>query len=433
MRLLVVVVVACSSKPKEPDPVVENVESPAATHRPETSAPVDAAPAAPASQGPAELDFDKLERRAAAYHEPPAASLVPYRDKDWWGYADHSGNVVIPPKYERAKMFSSGRAVVSIGKNCGIVDTAGYLVVEVSYELCTVADGYLAVRIGGKSIVLDRTGKPITHETYDGTYRYLASDGMIAVMRGGKTGFLNAGKLRIDFKLEGHSKPQDGRIPVANGDKWGAVDYDGKPVVPFEYDAIQPFFRGLALAKKDGKWGAIDRDGKVVIPFEYEFILGDADADYFVAEKTFDKPPMTILDRTGKVTSTLKWVAADAVSDGLIPVEVNHKKGYVDLTGRMVIPPRFDHANGFRDGLAWAANNRRGGFIDKTGNYVIPPRYAALYDYNFMIDGITDVGAGMAGKDAAPEDDLRIYIDRTGREYISPDTRAWFAKTKAKP
>ena len=34
----------------------------------------------------------------------------------------------------------------------------------------------------------------------------------------------------------------------------------------------------MALARKNNKWGAIDRDGKVVVPFDYEFIHGNAKA-----------------------------------------------------------------------------------------------------------------------------------------------------------
>ena len=112
------------------------------------------------------------------------------------------------------------------------------------------------------------------------------------------------------------------------------------------------------------------------------------------------------------------------LSDGLIAIEVGGKIGYASAIGKLVIPPRFDHANGFHDGVAWAANKRRGGFIDKTGRYVTKQTYGALYDYN-MVDGIIDV------RDA-PDSGLTFFVDPTGREYLSPDTRAWFAKQPKK-
>lgn len=41
--------------------------------------------------------------------------------------------------------------------------------------------------------------------------------------------------------------------------------------------------------------------------------------------------------------------------------------GYIDKTGREVIAPKYDDAISFQDGLAPVKLNRRWGYIDKTG------------------------------------------------------------------
>jgi hypothetical protein len=53
--------------------------------------------------------------------------------------------------------------------------------------------------------------------------------------------------------------------------KWGVLDAQGSPVIPFIYDEITPFTpEGYAVAILNGKKGVLSKTGKPVIPFEYE-------------------------------------------------------------------------------------------------------------------------------------------------------------------
>jgi hypothetical protein len=60
-------------------------------------------------------------------------------------------------------------------------------------------------------------------------------------------------------------------------------------------------------------------------------------------------------------------------SEGLAPVEVGSKWGYIDKAGRTVIPPQFYSAYEFRHGLGLVNTAEGAGYIDKTGKYVWPP------------------------------------------------------------
>ena len=61
-------------------------------------------------------------------------------------------------------------------------------------------------------------------------------------------------------------------------------------------------------------------------------------------------------------------------NDGLAPVEVNRKSGYIDRTGRMVIAPQYEYASAFRNGIAEVVVGRdstqRRYYIDRTGKPV---------------------------------------------------------------
>src|SRR4028119_1357356 len=54
-------------------------------------------------------------------------------------------------------------------------------------------------------------------------------------------------------------------------------------------------------------------------------------------------------------------------SEGLGPVRVNGKWGYIDVTGQMVIKPQFDFATQFKNGLGFVQLNGKSFSIDKKG------------------------------------------------------------------
>jgi hypothetical protein len=380
----------------------------------------------------------ELAQRTASYLPADAnVELVPFRDRDKWGYADRSLKIVIEPRYSEADVFIKGRAMVRVDGACGYIDGAGTEVVPIKFAACTrFWSGYAAAELKPDGwVIVDASGKPISKTLYEGVSTDVASDGLIAVIRDKKVGFLGAdGAMRIDFQYSDFAPARDGLIPVAHDDaRFGVIDTAGKPVLPFEYEDVQPFFRGLAIARKDGHTGVIDRAGTAVVPFEYEAIFGTGDEDHLVAQKTYGKPPTEIFDRQGKQTAKLPLVLTHTVAEGLAPFTRNKKYGFVDRAGKVVIPPRYEWAAGFSQGLAWVGNGGKHGFVDRTGKVVIPFKYAPPDEQAFIrLDE-----AGLARiRDAGRKPlftDTTFYVDRTGKEYISRETRAWFASQREEP
>jgi len=54
--------------------------------------------------------------------------LIPHRKGDKWGYIDKEGNMVIPPVYDEAHIFSGGLAPVKFNSKWGYIDTKGDIV-----------------------------------------------------------------------------------------------------------------------------------------------------------------------------------------------------------------------------------------------------------------------------------------------------------------
>jgi len=51
-----------------------------------------------------------------------------------WGYIGRSGDLLIPARYDDARSFQEGRAMVQIKGNWGIIDLRGKTIVEPQYK-----------------------------------------------------------------------------------------------------------------------------------------------------------------------------------------------------------------------------------------------------------------------------------------------------------
>ena len=60
-------------------------------------------------------------------------------------------------------------------------------------------------------------------------------------------------------------------------------------------------------------------------------------------------------------------------SDGLAPVQVGDRWGYIDKNGKVAISPQFNDARGFSSGLAPVGIGTNWGYIDKSGKFVWNP------------------------------------------------------------
>ena len=83
------------------------------------------------------------------------------------------------------------------------------------------------------------------------------------------------------------------------------------------------------------------------------------------------------------------------------------KYGYKDKYWKaVIIPAKYENADYFREGLAPVKLNGKWGFIDKSGMEVIPLKYQDAVDFN---EGATAVKAA----------DKWGFIDKTGKEITS--------------
>lgn len=61
--------------------------------------------------------------------------LMPYRLYTKWGYADMTGKLVIPAKYDRASRYNEKCAVVMLKGKFGLIDSTGKLLLPLSDDI----------------------------------------------------------------------------------------------------------------------------------------------------------------------------------------------------------------------------------------------------------------------------------------------------------
>jgi hypothetical protein len=239
--------------------------------------------------------------------EPFSEGLAAVSLNKKFGYIDNTGRFVIAPQYTGGRFgfadasFQNSRAVVMDGEEARLIDHDGNIIIvdrpgarilprmdpignqdEPGYRKPADDDRILikSVTLGAidlsKSVKLgaiDLSGRTIIEPEYDRMEPF--SEGLAAVYRGGKVGFVDRdGKLVIPIEIEGFSiKFLDGRAKVTKTQPWhhcGFIDRTGKLIIPDIYSDCQDFHEGRAAVKVDPQgWGIIDLDGRFVVPPQF--------------------------------------------------------------------------------------------------------------------------------------------------------------------
>jgi hypothetical protein len=160
-----------------------------------------------------------------------------------WGFIGRTGKMVIEARYDFARDFHSGRALVKSGADYGFITLAGERVIELGKRSATDFSE-------GLSVVRDTSDK----------YGYIDTLGrMVIPARYVVAGSFSEGRAYVQFKY---------------GEKFGFIDRSGELVIPLAYENIKAFHNGRAAVEvraSDGttRQGYIDRAGKMAIPAAY--------------------------------------------------------------------------------------------------------------------------------------------------------------------
>ena len=166
----------------------------------------------------------------------------------------------------------------------------------------------------------------------------------------------------------------------------------------------------LFRIKQNGKYGFIDKSGNIVIIPQFDYVRPFSEDLAWVGRGRQEWGSLTIyydfesfINKAGQaVIVNRDFRAAGDFSDGLAPVKINGKWGYINKVGNILIDPKFNACGFFSGGLAVARIGDIWSFIDKTGRVVISEQFEEVQHFS---DGLAAVKTGSNWK----------YIDKNGK------------------
>ena len=341
------------------------------------------------------------------------AAVVHYQDG--FGMIDAQGKFLVESKYLSLEALSEGRALASDGGLFGFLDRTGKWIIEPLFEKATTfQSGVAVVSLEGKFGVIDRDGQWLVPAEFESLIRLEELPGYYKVGLGGRFGVAHDADLTIacafrEVEIIGHClmAESDGThtiydtldnalcdIPVDRevelDEEYGLFTITGpedtelydlngkKRFGPVEF--IDQFIDGLARVEDNGKVGFINAQGKIVVPMRFidAFNCGQGRVAAWDAETSF----VLLMDETGKLISNIGFDHIGAFRDGLAPVSLDGKSGYIDTQGKLIIPLDYATTERFENGLGVVSNKGLFGAVDPLGKVIVPLEYDFLSNFS---------------------------------------------------
>lgn len=352
---------------------------------------------------------------SAEAKEKTHSSNKEFKQNGQWGVISKSGKIVIEPNFDDIFIYRNGTIKTTSGSNTSYYDSNGRALLNFDPNKPTVfdEDGFAEYRLGGKAGLLDRSGEWKIKPTFSYAYRFGPAMQYIVHYNGG-VGVIDISNNRwvIPNNFQYIDKLGDNGLAVANkkGLK-GFIDQNGNWVLnPGSFEDISSFNEyGLALAKENGKCGFINS--------KFEWVIKPVSEEKYCFQR-FDEAGLFkytvggkigLMDKQGTVTVAPQFDKIFPLSQGLYPVQLNNKWGFINAKGDIKIPLKFDSATAFdKLGMARVELNAKSYIINTDGRLLLGESFDKVGYF-----GDNDwTEAKLNGKWGA--------IDRKGRWVIKP-------------
>lgn len=311
------------------------------------------------------IDYSFNNGYTLVYKTPPPASAYQNAPQKTYGVINSANKIVVPVVYK--SIMPSGETGIFIIKDG--LDNAG-LYSAVSQKVIVVP-AYFDIEPYREGLAVVKKRQP------DFGFLWGAVD-------------VN-GKIIIPAEHEYLGPSYEGLINFKKDGKMGFIDKTNKVIIPAMYGDFSAFNEGLAPVKtiSDGKYGYIDKNNNMIIAAQYE----DANPFYsgyaVVAKKKgynmggAGKQPVTvpgdytIINKTGKETlqTTYNRISSHNTG-GLFIVELNNKKGVIDSTGKILLAVEYADATVDMAGnINFKTSDKKYGLMSVTGSIILNPEY----------------------------------------------------------
>ncbi len=289
-----------------------------------------------------------------------------------WGMVNLEADYLLEPEYD-SLAFSKNRIKFWLGKNVGLMDIEGKILLQARFEALL----------------------PNTNDLGE----WIATEGLILMKQNGKYGFVAENdSIRIEAEYEEAEVFAEGFAKVKKNEKYGFVDQQGTLVIPCRYNWVDNFKEGVAAVRIDqgGEQGLINQKGELVVGMQnayYEPAQNGLIKYYSYAN---DGMEAGILTTSGKVIFDKKSFNEVKIQpNGLIYVKKGERWAIADRTGRMISGFDYSYIEPFegqelirvnKGGLLYGGHHEAEeyvdgglwGAVDQRGNLKIPIQFPDL-------------------------------------------------------
>lgn len=262
-------------------------------------------------------------------------------------------------------------------------------------EYCITPSGDLVFQI-------PRSASLVSETKFESGYATVVTEGKLRYLN--RKGQLIKKKLRKAPPLS-----SEGLTAAEMNGKVGFTDQEGIWAVKPQYDFVTGYSSGLSLVwQKDLKLSFIDQTGKdkiILNPIHNKAIYVRHNLDFGRPDLP-EKFSLSAFDKNSKYVHPL--ISPSVFREGLAPMTVDSKVGFINTSGEFVIPPKYQFAFPFEEGRALVVENGKYGFIDRTGKVVIAPVFKNAHSFS---NGLAAVQL-ISGKWG--------YINKDGKVAIDP-------------
>ena len=328
---------------------------------------------------------------AVAFHEGLASAAISPKQYSRYGYVDKTGKTVIEPRYLEPASFYDGIAYVTETNDRKtykkyFIDKQGNIVMHVIQK-----DNMLGV--------VDVSGK----EVIPCKFKYIGCYDSGYVRTRGENNLDGVWSIKDNKEIVPpmyniYSHPNDKLgcqtfvndssiiIITNNGHSWGAINTEGKEIVPCVYHNVR-VKNGLIEVTHgdplgfvyDCKKGVYDREGNEILKCEY--LTVDIGENSIIASKEIEnddkhiqsflfdhKGKLIIKNEKSKLMLPEIIIGMEHFSEGLAAMAKDGGKyGFYDYDGDEVIKPIYESAGTFSEGLAPVRYNGKWGYVNRKG------------------------------------------------------------------
>lgn len=210
------------------------------------------------------------------HKDPVSEGMTAFCNDSACGYADTTGNIVVPPVYQSVSAFREGRAAVQQNGRWGYIGNTGRIVIPCIYDLAEDFRGGTAlVRKGRKYGLIGRNGD--TRIPFRPKAQTRIGEQLIRIYANRRMYILKNTDGVLVFGRHSAIMPtaDSGYYHVTKKRKHGIIRAEGRLIVPMRYTYVDqrllPYFFTVARGRgKHKKYGLCNREGHEVLPPLYD-------------------------------------------------------------------------------------------------------------------------------------------------------------------